>query len=112
MKRFIVLVAVVSAAPALAARAPQFWNQTQEEFDGVYLAPAGTTNWGPNQTLNDPDKSVEADERLKLVGVPAGHYDVKLVDQRGRTCIVRNVRVKDKGRVAFAVEQNQLTDCK
>ncbi len=112
MKRLIVLLAVLSAAPALAAAAPQFWNQTQEEFHGVYLAPAGTTHWGPNQALNDPDKSVSADERLKLVGVKAGHYDVKLVDQHGRTCVVHDVRVKGTGKVAFEIAQSQLTDCK
>lgn len=112
MKRIAMLLAVFSVVPTLAATAPQFWNQTQEEFHGVYLAPAGTAQWGPNQALNDPDKSVSADERLKLVGIKAGHYDVKLVDQHGRTCIVHGVQVKGKGKVAFSVAQSELTDCK
>ncbi len=111
MKRSIILLASLLAVPALAAAAPQFWNQTQQEFHGVYLAPAGTTQWGPNQALNDPDKSVSADERLALKGIKAGTYDVKLVDGHGRTCIVHGVQAKGTGKVAFAISQGQLTDC-
>ncbi len=111
MRCTLVLAACLLAAPVLAAEAPQFWNQTQQEFHGVYLAPAGSTAWGANQALNDPDKSVSADERLKLAGVAAGQYNVKLVDEHGRTCIVRGVGVKGAGKVAFTVSQDQLTDC-
>ena len=102
---------LLTAAPAWAAAAPQFWNQTQAEFHGVYLAAPGTTAWGANQALNDPDKSVSSDERLALKDVPAGRYDVKLVDEHGRVCFVRGVDVKGTGKVAFAVSQDQLSDC-
>lgn len=112
MKMSIIVAAwLLSPSLAWAAGAPQFWNQTQDEFVGVYLAAPGTTAWGPNQTLNDPDKSVSADERLKLVGVPAGRYDVKLVDTKGRICIVHGVVAKGTGKVAFAIAQDELTQC-
>ncbi len=100
----------VAAAPALA-KDLQFWNQTSKEFKGVYLAPAGTTKWGPNQTDNDDDHAVSADERLKITGVAPGTYDVKLVDAAGRTCIVAGVEVKGSGRVAFAIGEAQLSKC-
>lgn len=90
----------------------QFWNETEHEMTGVYLAPAGTGTFGPNQALNDPDKSVSADERLAIMGVAPGRYDVKLVDTKGRICIIRNVDVKSTGKVAFAIQETQLTDCK
>ena len=110
MKRTL-MVAMLVASAALAAGAPQFWNQTSHEMHGVFLAPAGTTAWGANQALNDPDKAVSGDERLKLVCIAAGRYDVKLVDEKGRTCIVRGVDVKGTGKVAFAIAQDQLADC-
>jgi hypothetical protein len=106
-----IVVASLAALPALA-KDLQFWNATQHEFTEVYLAPAGTTTWGKNQTLNDPDKAVSADERLAIKGVSAGHYDVKLVDSKHRTCIVPNVEVKTTGKVAFTIAEDQLTDCK
>jgi hypothetical protein len=110
MGRLLALVFTLVSIPALA-KDLQFWNQTSHEFTGVYLAPVGSAKWGPNQTDNDEDHSVQADERLKIVGVAPGHYDVKLVDTRGQTCIVKDVEVKGTGRVAFAIEESQLTSC-
>jgi hypothetical protein len=103
------LLALLSA-PALA-KDMQFWNQTTKDFTGVYLAPAGTTRWGANQADNDDDHSVSADERLKITGVAPGHYDVKLVDKAGRTCVVRDVEAKATGKVAFAIAEKQLSGC-
>ncbi len=112
MRWLLVTAALMSTPPALAATKMQFWNETEHEMTGVYLAPAGTQAFGPNQALNDPDKTVSADERLELRGVPAGRYDVKLVDSNGRTCLIRDVEVRNTGRVAFAIDEQQLTDCK
>jgi hypothetical protein len=100
----------VAAAPALA-RDLLFWNQTSKEFKGVYLAPAGTGQFGPNQAENDPDHTVSADERLKLTDVAPGSYDVRLVEMSGRVCLVAGVDVKGTGRVAFAIGEDQLTHC-
>ena len=77
------------------------------------MAPAGTTDWGPNQCLNDAeDKTVEADEKLPLKGVDAGLYDVKLTDVTGRSCLVKNVTVRATGKYAFSIAEKDLTDCK
>ena len=94
------------------AKDMQFWNQTSKEFTGVYLAPAGTSQWGGNQTDNDADHSVAADERLKLTGIAPGRYDVKLIDKAGRTCVVRDMEAKAGGKVAFAIGEPQLAGCK
>jgi len=113
MRWFAVLGLMLMATPAVAAKDKmQFWNETSHEMTGVYLAPAGSNAFGPNQALNDPDKAVSADERLDLVGVTAGKYDVKLIDTKGRTCVVRGIDVMATGKVAFAIAENQLTDCK
>src|ERR1700759_57157 len=85
---------LVLSTAAWAADRMQFWNLTGETISKLYLAPAGTSQWGPNQCTNDPDGAVDSDERLKLTGVTPGHYDVKLTDAKGRTCIVRDVTVQ------------------
>ena len=111
--KWIILTAIMFASGhAVAAEKMQFWNETAHEMTGVYLAPAGTQTFGPNQTLNDDDKSVSADERLLITGVKPGRYDVKLVDASGRTCLVKDVQVRGTGKVAFSVGEKQLTDCK
>jgi hypothetical protein len=107
----VALAAMLAGSPAFGAQQMRFWNLTSATIDELYLAPAGTTKWGPNQCLNDDDKSVEADERLELSGVEPGHYDVKLHDEKGRACIVRNVEVKSGGKYAFSIEEKELTDC-
>jgi hypothetical protein len=100
----------VATAPALA-RDLLFWNQTSKEFKGVFLAPAGSGKFGPNQADNDPDHTVSADERLKITDVAPGSYDVRLVEISGRVCLVAGVEVRATGRVAFAIGEDQLTHC-
>jgi hypothetical protein len=107
------LALLVGAASAEAADHLQFWNLTANTINELYMAPAGTTNWGPNQCLNDvEDKTVEADEKLSLSGVDAGRYDVKLTDVTGRSCLVKNVTVRATGKYAFSIAEKDLTDCK
>ena len=105
------IMGLVLGQPAQAAEKMRFWNTTSVELDQVFLAPAGTGKWGPNQCLNDDDKTVQADERLTLEGVSPGLYDVKLRDVRGRTCFARNIEIHAGGKYAFAIEDRELTDC-
>jgi hypothetical protein len=79
-------------------------------FSGVYLAPAGGTQWGPNQALNDDDKELDFGERLTLTGLSPGIYDVKLVDKTGRTCILHQVNLTKE--TSFDIRDAGLTDCK
>jgi hypothetical protein len=90
----------------------KFWNLTGTDLVEVSLAPAGTETFGDNQAENDDNKVSETDERLPLKGITAGSYDVRVKDKSGRTCIVKNVDVKDTGPYSFSIEADQLTDCK
>ena len=99
----------VVGGTALAAKATRFWNLTDNTITMFELAPTGSGKFGPDQAKNDPDGGVDHDERMKIVGVGTGTFDARLSDSRGRTCIVRNVAVKD-GEV-FSIEEKQLTDC-
>ncbi len=107
----IVALAVLPAGLAIAAPQKFFaYNMTSRtDFEGVYLAPAGTQNWGPNQALNDPDHSLDTTERLLLTGIRAGKYDVKLVDKKGRTCIAHNMDLT--GDTSFELRDGDLEDC-
>ena len=113
MQRALILAIAlaIAAAPAAAADKMRFWNLTAAEITELYLAPAGTTQWSPNQCLNDSDKSVEADERLDLKDIAPGRYDVKLADTTGRHCLVKDVAVKSGGKYAFSISEKELTDC-
>lgn len=89
----------------------QFWNLTGTTINKLYLAPSGTTQWGPDQCANDRDGTVEHDERLKLNGVAAGHYAVKLTDVNGRTCMLKDVTLVAGTKYAFSLTPADLKDC-
>ncbi len=111
--RIILAIAglAVMTGQALAQGKPtRFWNLTRNTISEFYLAPAGTTKWGPNQCKNDKDGTVDSDERLRITDVSSGTYDAKLVDVKGRACIVRNVKVEAGG--IFTIEEKDLTSCK
>lgn len=106
-----VLVFVLIGSGALAQSKPtRFWNLTSNTVTNLQLAPAGTQDWGSNQCKNDPDGTVDHDERVRVTNIKAGRYDVKLADKAGRVCIVRNVDVKEGA--VFSIEEKQLTDCR
>jgi hypothetical protein len=110
--RLAVLASLLLAtAPSVAAGPLRFWNLTGATITRLELAPAGTQAWGANQTANDPDGAVDADERLKLSDVQPGRYDVRLTDKSGRVCVVRSVEVVADKPYAFSVSEQDLTDC-
>ena len=95
MRSHIVLTSIlcgVWASGAVAAdRFFGFNETTSTVFTGVYLAPAGTTAWGPNEALNDKDKVWDAGERLAIKGVSRGAFDLKLVDRSERVCVKHGI---------------------
>jgi len=104
----LVLAAASSAAFA-QGRPTRVWNLTRHTISEFYLAPTGTTNFGPNQYKNDKDGTVDPDERLRISGVAPGTYDAKLKDVSGRSCLVRNIKVE--AGETFSIEEKELTDC-
>jgi hypothetical protein len=104
------VVAVVGLSPTLVlAKDTQFWNLTANTITSLQLSPAGRDAWGPNETDNDSDHSVDHDERLKITGFKSGVYDVKFVDKAGRACIVRDVAVKEGA--IFSIDEKQPKTC-
>lgn len=87
----------------------RFWNLTGETIIHFTMAPAGTTEWGPDQCSNDRDGSVDFDERLRITDVSSGAYDVRLTDKTGRSCLVKGVKV-ELGKV-FSIGREALDHC-
>jgi hypothetical protein len=111
MRKAVASIALLCALASTGAVAKdtRFWNLTAHTITSLRLSPAGANDWGPEQTVNDADRAVDHDERLKIAGVGSGVYDVKFVDDSGRSCVVRNVAIK-QGAV-FSIEEKGLRDC-
>jgi hypothetical protein len=103
---------LLASAGELAAQGKgiRFWNLTTATVSGLQLSPAGKENWGPNQTLNDRDKEVDHDERLRITGIEPGRYDVKIAYPDKRECVVRNVDIKADA--VFSIADRDLEECR
>ena len=113
MSRLLVAIGIVLVAMPGAALAQgkgiRLWNLTAETISGFQLAPAGKTDWGPNQCLNDKDKEVDHDERLRITGVEPGRYDAKVSYPSSRQCVVRDIEIKADA--VFSIADKDLKDC-
>jgi hypothetical protein len=87
----------------------RLWNLTTATMSGFQLSPAGKNDWGPNQTLNDRDKEVDHDERLRITGVEPGRYDAKVTYRGSRQCLVRDIEIKADA--VFSIADKDLKDC-
>lgn len=106
----VLLVAMPGAALAQGkGKGIRLWNLTSETMSGFQLSPAGKTEWGPNQTLNDKDKEVDHDERLRITGVEPGRYDAKVSYPGGRQCFARDIEIKADA--VFSIADKDLKDC-
>lgn len=63
-------------------------NKTGKELHELYFAPAGETDWGPDQLH---DEVVANNESFTLQSIPKGKYDVLFVDENGAKCDLRDV---------------------
>ncbi len=105
----LALVAVFALSATAAEKPTRFWNLTSSTVNELRLAPAGTQEFGENQCLNDKDKEVDHDERLKLTGVATGVYDARIGFPDGRVCTAKNLSI-EAGQI-FSVEDKDLVDC-
>jgi len=106
------LVALVSASAnevAAQGKGIRLWNLTTSTISEFQLSPPGKNDWGPNQTLNDKDKEVDHDERLRITGVEPGRYDARVGYRDAKHCFVRGIEIKAD--TVFSVADKDLKDC-
>ena len=106
----LALILLLAGAPALAAgKGIRLWNLTTATISSFELSPAGKASWGPNQTLNDKDKEVDHDERLRIIGIEPGRYDARVGYPDARQCFVRDIEIRADA--VFSISDKDLKDC-
>jgi hypothetical protein len=108
---FLAVIIVLAVVPARAAdrKGMRLWNLTLHTIVSLQMSPAGQRDWGRDQCENDRDHEVDHDERLRIIGIEPGRYDLRVKDKNGRICIVKDVDVKDGA--IFTIEEKDLSDC-
>jgi hypothetical protein len=111
MRWILSIALLLASATELAAQGKgiRLWNLTTSTISGFQLSPSGMNAWGPNQTLNDKDKEVDHDERLRITGVEPGRYDAKVSYRGSRQCFVRGIDIKADA--VFSIADKDLKDC-
>ena len=102
---------LLASAGQLAAQGKgiRLWNLTTATISSFQISPAGKDSWGPNQTLNDKDKEVDHDERLRITGIEPGRYDAKVGYRDKRQCLVRDIEIKADA--VFSIMDKDLKEC-
>jgi hypothetical protein len=98
-----------SQLSAQSKKGIRLWNLTTATITDFELSPTGKNEWGPNQTLNDKDKEVDHDERLRITGVEPGRYDAKVGYADAKQCLVRDIEIKAEA--VFSIADKDLKDC-
>jgi hypothetical protein len=106
-----VTAVLLSASQSMAqGKGIRLWNLTTATISNFQLSPTGKDSWGPNQALNDRDKEVDHDERLRITGIEPGRYDAKVGYRDSRQCLVRDIEIKADA--VFSIADKDLKDCK
>jgi hypothetical protein len=107
----IAVAAVLLSTSQLVAQGKgiRLWNLTTATISNFQLSPAGKDSWGPNQALNDRDKEVDHDERLRVTGIEPGRYDARVGYRDSRQCLIRDIEIKADA--VFSIADKDLKDC-
>jgi hypothetical protein len=112
LRRLLVVIVLTMVLPSVLlaqGKGIRLWNLTTATITGFQLSPAGKNDWGSNQTLNDKDKEVDHDERLRITGVEPGRYDARVSYAAARQCLVRDIEIKAEA--VFSIADKDLKDC-
>src|SRR5215470_4032246 len=105
----LLLLSIAPSYLLAQGKGVRLWNLTTATITGFELSPAGKTEWGPNQTLNDKDKEVDHDERLRITGIEPGRYDAKVTFRDAKQCFARDIEIKADA--VFSISDKDLKDC-
>lgn len=105
----VIAVLLFTSQSMAQGKGIRLWNLTTATISNFQLSPAGKDSWGSNQTLNDRDKEVDHDERLRITGIQPGRYDAKVGYRDSRQCLVRDIEIKADA--VFSIADKDLKDC-
>lgn len=88
MKRWILAAALAVACSTALAANFVIINESQWDIHRLYVSSSDSTEWGEDQLDDD---ILRSGQTLTLRGVACDTYDVKMIDEDGDTCELRNV---------------------
>jgi hypothetical protein len=106
MKHIVLAAGLAAIAGVAHASDLIIENESLWDIHHIYLSDADSDEWGPDQLDDDV---LEIGQTLRLKGVQCGRYDVKLVDEDGDVCELRNVKLCGDER--WTIDDDALLTC-
>lgn len=98
----LIAAAVVSytAPPEPAPPPPLQIENVSSDFaiEKLYITQAANGDWGPNLLSGD---DVLPGEVFTVTDIPPGLYDVRLVDETGASCVLKNINFEEDPNFSF-----------
>jgi hypothetical protein len=85
-------------------------NLTSATITQLYASPVGQNTFGPDQIALVPGHAVDHDKILKPTDIAPGRYELRISDNTGRVCWVRNITLE--ANEVVPLQDKDLTDCK
>jgi len=94
MRRIAIAATILTAltAPGWAVELTVI-NKSDYVIKELYVAPSKSKKWGPEQLR---EHSIGKDQSFTLRNIPAGVYDLKVVDEDDDSCVASNITFGDK----------------
>jgi len=106
MKRILLVAALAAVATVAYASDLVIKNKSAWDIQRIYISSTDADSWGDDQLDDDILKSGQT---LTLHGVECDYYDVKLVDEDGDKCELRNVKLC--GDNVWTIDDDELLKC-
>ena len=95
------MVAAGLASGATAASFVELTNESAWAIHELYVSTVSDEEWGPDQMR---DQIIETGGTFRLSGIPCDDYDVRIVDEDGDACVLREVTMCDNEAVTITDE--------
>lgn len=84
----VAALAVTSMAWAAGKSSVKITNKSKWQIDQMFMSPADTDEWGPDQL---GEQVIKTGMSFTLTDIPCNKWDIKLVDEDGDECELRDV---------------------
>jgi hypothetical protein len=103
----LVVLLPLSAGAARRKASIKVINQSKWEIHHLFLSSTSNRHWGPDQL---GEEVIGTGESFTLRGIDCDHYDIRVVDEDGDECVIKDVSLcGDKS--YWKITDKALLDC-
>ncbi len=103
---FLACLGFVNSSAFAEGNKIKFINKSKWAISQLYLSTASDNQWGPDQLGQEV---INTNQSFDLKGIPTGKYDLKLIDEDGDECVVKNIKIAISD--SISISDQDLIEC-